>query len=542
VFVHVYFPAVYFPGTYFPGVAVSGALIVALEHQTTVKSWFEAGDAPTQVQFSSFIESSMPEWQVNATELILGGATGVLTVLSAVSATVGGSIPVFGAVGGQVTTVNVTASLVRMLGTGVGPQIVAATGTAAVASLFDSSSFTYTHPQATAANARTINNKFTEIFSVKDFGATGDGITDDRAFIKSAVSAMPSAGGALFFPPGTYNVDNSIRLNRPGTYFGAGRDVTFINATTAQSHVFKSDAGAITIRDMSFSSSSVRTSGAYVLVSSNDFRLQNFNMTGAFEGVRIPGTPSVVTIEMGQIRDTVAPNGVGILVQGGFALSIRDIVMDNAYGSQPVAGIRIVKSGDIKIQDCNIIHCATGLQLLANIGEIDSVWATNSFFDNCFNNGVHILGDGYTIARCRFSDCWFSSAGTNGVVIDVSGAGIVNGVDFANCHAFLNGVNGILTNNRKAININIVGGQFAQNGTSGIAFETSASSWGVIGVRSGQTATLSGNQFGLFVNGSAADNTRVVGGDFRGNTVTNMTGLRDYGLSGTNFVVIGNLG
>lgn len=48
--------------------------------------------------------------------------------------------------------------------------------------------------------------------NVLDYGATGDGITDDTNAILLAIAAMPVNGGALFFPAGTYLV-NSDNLN-----------------------------------------------------------------------------------------------------------------------------------------------------------------------------------------------------------------------------------------------------------------------------------------------------------------------------------------
>ena len=42
-------------------------------------------------------------------------------------------------------------------------------------------------------------------YSVKDYGATGDGVTDDTAAVQNASTACATAGGGVvFFPPGTY--------------------------------------------------------------------------------------------------------------------------------------------------------------------------------------------------------------------------------------------------------------------------------------------------------------------------------------------------
>ena len=45
--------------------------------------------------------------------------------------------------------------------------------------------------------------------NVKDYGATGDGTTDDRAAVQSAIdAAVAMGGGTVFFPPGSYVIDD----------------------------------------------------------------------------------------------------------------------------------------------------------------------------------------------------------------------------------------------------------------------------------------------------------------------------------------------
>jgi hypothetical protein len=56
--------------------------------------------------------------------------------------------------------------------------------------------------------ARTLANRFADIVNVKDFGAVGDGTTDDAAAIQAAITA--SAGKRLYFPAGTYVVGTTL--------------------------------------------------------------------------------------------------------------------------------------------------------------------------------------------------------------------------------------------------------------------------------------------------------------------------------------------
>lgn len=63
-------------------------------------------------------------------------------------------------------------------------------------------------PEAGAV-LRGANAKMADIVSVLDFGATGDGVTNDRSAIVAAIAAVTARGGAVYFPVPTssYKVD-----------------------------------------------------------------------------------------------------------------------------------------------------------------------------------------------------------------------------------------------------------------------------------------------------------------------------------------------
>lgn len=77
----------------------------------------------------------------------------------------------------------------------------------------------------TAELSQTVENKLTQTVSVKDFGAVGDGVTDDTAVILAGVAHLKkTGGGTLFFPQGTYKVTDEILIDSPSIRFvGTGR-------------------------------------------------------------------------------------------------------------------------------------------------------------------------------------------------------------------------------------------------------------------------------------------------------------------------------
>jgi len=81
----------------------------------------------------------------------------------------------------------------------------------------DSSQVTYV-PAGTGAVTTNVQTKLRETVSVKDFGAVGDGVTDDTDAILAAITAMPANGSNLNFPFGTYivNSDNYNGLKFEG--------------------------------------------------------------------------------------------------------------------------------------------------------------------------------------------------------------------------------------------------------------------------------------------------------------------------------------
>jgi hypothetical protein len=90
----------------------------------------------------------------------------------------------------------------------VGAEVKFTTAVQTTGNAVNASVVTY-DPAGTGAVATTVQAKLRETVSVKDFGAVGDGVTDDTVAIQAAIDAVGSAGTVLF-PHGTYGVSDEL--------------------------------------------------------------------------------------------------------------------------------------------------------------------------------------------------------------------------------------------------------------------------------------------------------------------------------------------
>ena len=80
-------------------------------------------------------------------------------------------------------------------------------------------SFTQT---GTGASSRTFQSKSEDIVSVKDFGATGDGSTNDTTAIQAAINAARGSS-KVYIPKGTYRVNRTIEIPSNSHLIGEGK-------------------------------------------------------------------------------------------------------------------------------------------------------------------------------------------------------------------------------------------------------------------------------------------------------------------------------
>jgi hypothetical protein len=115
---------------------------------------------------------------------------------------------------------------------------------------------------STRADAATV------LVNVKDYGARGDGITDDIAAIQAAINAAAAADTGVYFPAGTYRITSSMWLPTGDANYnnltiqgaGIGQTVITMNPQSGGNVYMLTAANlsGLTVSDMTF-----RTPGSY---------------------------------------------------------------------------------------------------------------------------------------------------------------------------------------------------------------------------------------------------------------------------------------
>ena len=218
---------------------------------------------------------------------------------------------------------------------------LATTGAATLAQLAASngSSLVGFLQTGTSAIARTVQAKGYDTVSVKDFGALGNGSTDDTAAINAAEAAVNAAGGGtLLFPDGgIYMVSNVGLTKKSGVDWQMGGATIKAMAQTFTAPtglVNGSSASNFRIRDGIFDTSLMVTSGSVstvALQSCSNYAIEGCQLTGVqMFGVSHDGG-SNFTLKNNIITKATAVNtqNQGILVSVSAGASSNGLIEGN---------------------------------------------------------------------------------------------------------------------------------------------------------------------------------------------------------------------
>lgn len=315
----------------------------------------------------------------------------------------------------------------------------------------DATSVTYT-PSGSGAITTTVANKLKQTISVKDFGAKGDGATNDTAAIQTAINyanslLIQAAGGGIsnvdypqisgvdiYFPHGDYLI-TSLETYENLTLRGAGiystRLVSSYNGSVLINNVTSGsyDKSGINISDLSIKGDRTKTSQCLI------------DLLRPYWG----GITNVQVYQSG---------GVGVRVRQGLGFELKNVVAHANVGDGIVITDGIISwatptpnnlpSNAVMVVNCHgSFNDGAGIRL--GNGEVNGTYVVGGAYEyNYYSSGNNV---GYQIhITCGtnienvFSDIWVEGPAEAHVFVDSSTSASLT--KLVRLHHYGNGVSG----------------------------------------------------------------------------------------------------
>ena len=235
----------------------------------------------------------------------------------------------------------------------------------------------------TGAVSRTVQDKVRELVSVKDFGAAGDGVTDDTATIQAAITYARQQGGIktrLRWNTGTYKVTSTLTLGSSQHIdFDTGVTVNLVpSANVETTSLFAiSNQSNVTLIGNGALLNGTRTgavvegnAAAFYVYGSDYVLIQGFNITNlATDGITLTGDTGAsgpcrnVTIQDVNV-DNPRRNGMSIIHAQNVKVVGGRYTTANGAPAGPWAGIDVEPNAGQTIENVELI----GVYTSGNIG------------------------------------------------------------------------------------------------------------------------------------------------------------------------------
>ena len=268
---------------------------------------------------------------------------------------------------------------------------------------------------------RTVQSRLQDRVSFKDFGAVGDGVTDDTTAIQACLNAA-SLGSAIFFPEGDYVISSALDMTslERMTLFGAGWRASKIRQVTADTSALKLP-----------------------------------------QGPSLTGSNNTVVRDLSILGQNANTTGWGIeVVKSSRASIIGCIISGWGYTGSGGGGIYVKDSIVLDVIDCQIGSCYYGIYndvptfsgwnggtvagcYISSI-KAQGIWAyalngisfTGTTFESCFGGGLYIdtAGGGLSFNGCYFEENKTIGGAGEYYDIYIGASSYVVGVSITGCY------------------------------------------------------------------------------------------------------------
>lgn len=254
----------------------------------------------------------------------------------------------------------------------------------------------------------TIRGQDTAPISARDYGAKGDGSTDDSAALTAALSASATTGGRVHLPRGVYRVASPVRMLSYSRLTGEGPDKTIIEVPNGFDFAALDldDATGVLVSGLQIRmapgsrGAGVNSRGIWIRGASSDVFVQDVVVRGSLRPFEIAGGMGAVagTCQRITLRDCRAYDAgqYGVVVD-----DTQGLLLDNCY----------VERADL---DCYKLRKLTGKVTLRSCWGLYGGRNTSHAGDgiDCYAGGADVMLDG-----CVFAYNGDGSVGGNGITV-----------------------------------------------------------------------------------------------------------------------------
>lgn len=385
------------------------------------------------------------------------------------------------------------------------------------------------------------------MYNVKDYGAIGNGTTDDTAAITAAITAVDSGrGGVVYFPAGVYRVTNTITVNKNNvTLRGDGLssqiDLRISGTTRKDGIAFRktsaAEVAAPGIEDL-FIYAHTNVQAAIAIQNTSRFMARNLQLWSATQNA------ALVAIEVYKGSVAYNTNFRDVFIGDNFDIALRlgqlgsgllqNVDLRGFYIGNNNVGVYIKHVGGFKWEGGEILNCTNSFVVeQSGLAErVGGLQISKVFFDTPDNLNVAIRvlsGTTGDIHHVTFTDCsfnWNQNANEASVVLnnDSNEPRALRNIKFIGCEFSINKGSSMYI--RNAHHVDLIGNHFVNSGQVGqertqVLLDGNSNGIKFNGGYFGNSPENSRSNYGISKSDSVK-NVRIIGVEFVGHTASNL--------------------
>jgi len=395
-----------------------------------------------------------------------------------------------------------------------------------------------------ATTARSAAAHFADTISFKDFGAVGDGVTDDTA----AVQAALTAGGRFYLGASRYLISSALSTAAKVELIGVQGGLGIYDYTGSITSGFVAAVPNLNLLTLTGSNSSItgvgfqmagngaNTSGAALTLGvATEISVSRCHFNQPYVGIDATGVGLTQNIasnisECVFIAPVLAGIRLGVNSYSGNTVDTR--ITDNnfiAFASNTASGVLMLEAGGVFFRGNSAYNMGYGLKIFPGSNQYVTGYFYDVLGDTSYVNDLFIDSNGGQYSDLVFTNTWAASciSGTSVFIGATAGVGYAGSVTFVNHKTILNntapGNFGMdIQGGDVLISDSRVGSKFAAYGSTAIRIGALVKSVSITGLRSFSMLAPSGGTYGVVgvgISAPAATVFRVQGNDLSGATV-----------------------